>query len=201
MPCGALRSRELAESLPEADAVLGFDDYADVADRLRTILAGERHHGSSRHVIGAPCCHWHLPRGPRLQRRSRFLGMGARPVPVRARPVARAVYRRRLDRRAVGAAEDRFRVVTGAARSARFRHSVARTSHAPAAEIVAEAAWLVEQGVREVFLRQRKLLQLRQGSWRHPVARAAARPTWPTIDGLSLGPACLICSRPRCGRA
>jgi len=32
--------RELAESLPEADAVLGFDDYGDIAGRLRTILDG-----------------------------------------------------------------------------------------------------------------------------------------------------------------
>src|SRR4051812_40109383 len=35
---------QLADSLPEADAVLGFDDYPDVADKLRRILAGERHH-------------------------------------------------------------------------------------------------------------------------------------------------------------
>lgn len=35
---------QLAESLPEADAVLGFDDYPDIADRLRSILAGEAHH-------------------------------------------------------------------------------------------------------------------------------------------------------------
>src|SRR5690242_11780662 len=34
---------ELAESLPEADAVLGFDDYPDIAARLRGILAGESH--------------------------------------------------------------------------------------------------------------------------------------------------------------
>src|SRR3954447_23115310 len=33
---------ELATSLPEADAVLGFDDYPDIADRLRGILAGDR---------------------------------------------------------------------------------------------------------------------------------------------------------------
>src|SRR6187401_3302456 len=34
---------ELASSLPEADAVLGFDDYPDIAERLTSILAGERH--------------------------------------------------------------------------------------------------------------------------------------------------------------
>ena len=35
---------ELATSLPEADAVLGFDDYPDIAGRLRSILAGETQH-------------------------------------------------------------------------------------------------------------------------------------------------------------
>src|SRR5262245_37205962 len=35
--------RELAEALPEADGVLGFDDYADISDRLSTILAGGVH--------------------------------------------------------------------------------------------------------------------------------------------------------------
>jgi ribosomal protein S12 methylthiotransferase RimO len=35
--------RELAEALPEADGVLGFDDYADISDRLRTILSGGVH--------------------------------------------------------------------------------------------------------------------------------------------------------------
>ena len=34
--------KELAESLPEAQAVLGFDDYADIAARLDGVLAGER---------------------------------------------------------------------------------------------------------------------------------------------------------------
>src|SRR5512139_1622988 len=32
--------KDLAESLPEADAVLGFDDYPDIAGRLRSIFAG-----------------------------------------------------------------------------------------------------------------------------------------------------------------
>ncbi|MFN8171089.1 MAG: hypothetical protein U0R65_04395 [Candidatus Nanopelagicales bacterium] len=34
--------RDLADELPEADAVLGFDDYPDIADRLRRIVQGER---------------------------------------------------------------------------------------------------------------------------------------------------------------
>ncbi|MER8000997.1 30S ribosomal protein S12 methylthiotransferase RimO [Streptomyces sp. NPDC095613] len=35
--------KDLAEALPEADGVLGFDDYADISDRLRTILSGGVH--------------------------------------------------------------------------------------------------------------------------------------------------------------
>src|SRR3954452_10659704 len=35
---------ELATSLPEADAVRGFDDYPDIAGKLRSILAGEKQH-------------------------------------------------------------------------------------------------------------------------------------------------------------
>src|SRR4249920_1857190 len=31
---------QLAEALPEADAVLGFDDYAEMGERLRSILGG-----------------------------------------------------------------------------------------------------------------------------------------------------------------
>ncbi len=35
--------KELAQALPEADGVLGFDDYADISDRLNTILSGGVH--------------------------------------------------------------------------------------------------------------------------------------------------------------
>ncbi|MDT0305593.1 MiaB/RimO family radical SAM methylthiotransferase [Streptomyces sp. DSM 44917] len=35
--------KELADALPEADAVLGFDDYADISARLGTILSGGVH--------------------------------------------------------------------------------------------------------------------------------------------------------------
>jgi ribosomal protein S12 methylthiotransferase RimO len=34
--------QQLAEALPEADAVLGFDDYQDISSRLTAILHGER---------------------------------------------------------------------------------------------------------------------------------------------------------------
>ncbi|MDX3000337.1 radical SAM protein [Kribbella solani] len=34
---------QLAEALPETDAVLSFDDYTDISDRLRSILAGTKH--------------------------------------------------------------------------------------------------------------------------------------------------------------
>src|SRR5215210_2046063 len=36
--------KDLAETPPEADAVLGFDDYPDIAAKLRAIVAGETHH-------------------------------------------------------------------------------------------------------------------------------------------------------------
>ncbi|WP_329498412.1 30S ribosomal protein S12 methylthiotransferase RimO [Kitasatospora herbaricolor] len=35
--------KELADALPEADAVLGFDDYANITERLQTILSGGHH--------------------------------------------------------------------------------------------------------------------------------------------------------------
>lgn len=48
--CMAQRyGRELADALPEADAVLGFDAYPDVADRLRSIMAGGRHQAHRPH--------------------------------------------------------------------------------------------------------------------------------------------------------
>jgi len=34
---------QLAEALPETDAVLSFDDYADISNKLRSILAGTKH--------------------------------------------------------------------------------------------------------------------------------------------------------------
>lgn len=35
--------KELAEALPEADAILGFDDYQDISARLQSIVSGNAH--------------------------------------------------------------------------------------------------------------------------------------------------------------
>jgi tRNA A37 methylthiotransferase MiaB len=46
--------KQLADELPEADAVLGFDSYQDIGDRLRTILGGghvEAHIPSDRRLL------------------------------------------------------------------------------------------------------------------------------------------------------
>jgi ribosomal protein S12 methylthiotransferase len=141
---------ELAAAMPEADAVLGFDDYADIADRLRGILAGERHQA-------------HLPRDrrtllplapaarPAVADTATIPGHGA----VRSRPVGPAsgprVFRRRLD----GGPSAPVKIASGCDRRCTFcaipTFRGAYVSRQPA-EILAEAAWLVEQGVREVLL-------------------------------------------------
>jgi len=141
---------ELAEALPEADAVLGFDDYADVADRLRVILAGQRHQA-------------HMPRDRRsllpLAPAARPAAASAATIPghgsVRLGSVGPAsgprVFRRRLD----GGPSAPLKIASGCDRRCTFcaipAFRGAYVSRQPA-EIMAEAAWLVEQGVREVFL-------------------------------------------------
>lgn len=69
--------KELAEALPEADGVLGFDDYADISDRLQTILNGGIH-ASHTPVTGASCCRSAPPSGRARARRW--------PFPATARP-------------------------------------------------------------------------------------------------------------------
>ena len=58
---------QLAAALPEADAVLGFDDYADISARLGSILDGER--ARAAHAAGPP--HAAAARPGRPQRRPR----------------------------------------------------------------------------------------------------------------------------------
>ncbi len=124
---------ELADSLPEADAVLGFDDYPDIAGRLRSILAGE-------------ALHPHTP-----QDRRKLL-----PISPADRGSAAAYQpghgeRRRLDAGPVAP----LKLASGCDRRCTFcaipafRGSF--VSRRPS-DVLAEAHWLADQGARELFL-------------------------------------------------
>ncbi|MGC3956107.1 MAG: 30S ribosomal protein S12 methylthiotransferase RimO [Propionicimonas sp.] len=136
---------DLARELPEADAVLGFDDYADIAGRLRSILDG----------------HAHTPHQPRDRRSLLPITPVARPsaatrvaVPGHAGTVPASgppVLRRRLD----GGPTAPLKIASGCDRRCAFCAIPSfRGSYLsrPIDEIVAEARWLVEDGVREVVL-------------------------------------------------
>ncbi|MDX6324493.1 MAG: ribosomal protein methylthiotransferase [Nocardioidaceae bacterium] len=144
---------QLAESLPEADAVLGFDDYPDVADKLRRILDGESHHAHTPHDRRLL-----LPVTPadRDAERAGVVVPGhtiaAPDLPVGVAPSSgpRAV-RRRLD----GGPMAPLKLASGCDRRCSFcaipsfRGSF--VSRRPA-DVLAEARWLAEQDVKELFL-------------------------------------------------
>jgi ribosomal protein S12 methylthiotransferase RimO len=136
---------ELAASLPEADAVLGFDHYSNLGERLDDVVAGrtvESHTPKDRRLL--------LPISP-VQRPAAaevlaipghgwvpdISGVGNRRRRLDDRPVAPLKLASGCDRRCAFCAIPSFR---GA--------FVSR----PATEILAEAAWLAEQGVRELVL-------------------------------------------------
>lgn len=136
---------ELAASLPEADAVLGFDDYPDIGERLRAIVAGEQH----------------VPHAPRDRRR--LLPIAPADRPAAATPIpghgdgqeptgwAPPILRRRLD----GSPVAPVKLASGCDRRCAFcaipsfRGSF--VSRSPV-EVLAETQWLAEEGVREVVL-------------------------------------------------
>jgi ribosomal protein S12 methylthiotransferase len=143
--------KDLAESLPEADAVLGFDDYPDIAAKLQSILAGERHHPHTpqdRRRL--------LPISPAARDASTVVVPGhtiaAPDLPLGAGPGSgpRAV-RRRLD----GGPMAPLKLASGCDRRCSFcaipsfRGSF--VSRRPG-DVVGEARWLAEQGVKELFL-------------------------------------------------
>ncbi|HEU4512759.1 MAG TPA: 30S ribosomal protein S12 methylthiotransferase RimO [Nocardioidaceae bacterium] len=145
--------KDLAESLPEADAVLGFDDYPDIAGRLRSILAGEQHHPhtpSDRRKL--------LPISPSDRGASSASvvlpghTISAPDLPSDATPAAgpRAV-RRRLD----GGPMAPLKLASGCDRRCAFcaipsfRGSF--VSRRPS-DVLGEARWLADQGVKELFL-------------------------------------------------
>lgn len=141
---------ELAEELPEADAVLGFDDYPDIADRLRTVMAGgtiTAHVPRDRRTLlplapvdrpGSPV---HVPGHAPAARSARDDGGLAGAPWIRRRlsvgPVAALKIASGCDRRCSFCAIPSFR-----------GSFVSR----PRGELVAEARWLAGQGVRELVL-------------------------------------------------
>jgi ribosomal protein S12 methylthiotransferase len=139
---------DLAESLPEADAVLGFDDYPDIAERLRAILAGERHAAhtpSDRRRL--------LPISPVERSASDVVvpGHGLDTIGTGAPATGPRTVRRRLE----GGPMAPLKLASGCDRRCAFcaipsfRGSF--VSRRPS-DVVAEARWLAERGVRELFL-------------------------------------------------
>lgn len=136
--------KELAEALPEADAILGFDDYKDISAKLQSILAGNSHIS-------------HTP-----QDRRALL-----PISPVERATVRAEIRDAEHTSTVGAGGSLFRkrlgnapwaplkIASGCDRRCAFcaipyfRGSFVSR---PAAEVLEEAGWLANHGVSELFL-------------------------------------------------
>ena len=136
--------KELAEALPEADAILGFDDYKDISAKLQSILAGNSHIS-------------HTP-----QDRRALL-----PISPVERATVRAEVKNAEHTSAVGAGGSLFRkrlgnapwaplkIASGCDRRCSFcaipyfRGSFVSR---PPAEVLEEAGWLANHGVSELFL-------------------------------------------------
>ena len=122
---------ELAQALPEADAILGFDDYKDISARLQSIVAGQSHTA-------------HVPRDRRAL------------LPIA--PIDRADVQevQEFSRKRLGVAPwAPLKIASGCDRRCSFcaipyfRGSF--ISRKPT-EILKEARWLAENGVSELFL-------------------------------------------------
>jgi len=133
--------RDLAKSLPEADAVLGFDHYPDISARLSAVLAGERvdaHAPRDRRTL--------LPLAPAARRTPGAVVVDSH-TPAHLRPV----LRRRLT---TGPAAP-LKLASGCDRRCSFcaipSFRGAFVSRTPD-ELLAEAHWLAGEGVRELVL-------------------------------------------------
>ena len=148
--------KELAESLPEADGVLGFDDYADISDRLQTILNGGIHASHTprdRRKL--------LPLSPADRQGAGGVALpghgdiapAPEDLPAGVAPASgpRAPLRRRLDSSPVAS----VKLASGCDRRCSFcaipsfRGSF--ISRRPS-DVLVETRWLAEQGVKEVML-------------------------------------------------
>ena len=136
--------KTLAADLPEADAVIGFDGYASIAETLDRVVAGDRvpsHQPQDRRKL--------LPLAPieRAQHLESSVDVG---IPGHAGGPQR-VLRRRLD----GGPVAPLKLASGCDRRCSFcaipSFRGAYISRHPD-DILAEAEWLAGHGVRELFL-------------------------------------------------
>nr|WP_198587016.1 30S ribosomal protein S12 methylthiotransferase RimO [Glycomyces xiaoerkulensis] len=144
---------ELADSLPEADAVLGFDHYPDMAARLDDVLSGrelDSHRPTDRRRL--------LPLTPADRQSAAAVVPGhsradqaAAAADTAGAPAHLAVTRKRLSTGPVA----NLKIASGCDRRCSFcaipsfRGSfVSRTPE----EVLAEAAWLAADGVKELNL-------------------------------------------------
>ncbi|WP_055549942.1 30S ribosomal protein S12 methylthiotransferase RimO [Streptomyces sp. NBRC 110028] len=147
--------KELAEALPEADGVLGFDDYTDISGRLQTILSGGIHASHTprdRRKL--------LPISPAERQDSSAVALPGHAqdtppedLPAGVAPASgpRAPLRRRLGNSPVAS----VKLASGCDRRCSFcaipsfRGSF--ISRRPS-DVLGETRWLAEQGVKEVML-------------------------------------------------
>ncbi|MCE0485337.1 30S ribosomal protein S12 methylthiotransferase RimO [Ornithinimicrobium sediminis] len=141
---------QLAEQLPEADAVLGFDSYTEMSTHLQAVLDG---HSPASHVPRDR--RTLLPVAPAARHTTSasvsLPGHQQAPLAEVAPASGPPVVRARLDGRPWAP----LKLASGCDRRCAFcaipmfRGSfVSRRPH----EVLAEARWLAERGVREVFL-------------------------------------------------
>ncbi len=136
--------KELAEALPEADAILGFDDYQDISAKLQSILAGNSHISHTPQDRRAllpisPVSRAEVRREVRDAEHTSNLGAGG------------SLFRKRLG----NAPWAPLKIASGCDRRCSFcaipyfRGSFVSR---PADEILEEASWLAQHGVSELFL-------------------------------------------------
>ncbi|MFF2927801.1 30S ribosomal protein S12 methylthiotransferase RimO [Streptomyces celluloflavus] len=147
--------KELAQALPEADGVLGFDDYSDISDRLQTILNGGIHASHTprdRRKL--------LPISPAERQGAADVALPGHAqdtppedLPEGVAPASgpRAPLRRRLGSNPVAS----VKLASGCDRRCSFcaipsfRGSF--ISRRPA-DVLGETRWLADQGVKEIML-------------------------------------------------
>jgi MiaB/RimO family radical SAM methylthiotransferase len=141
--------KELAEALPEADAILGFDDYKDISAKLQSILAGNSHISHTPQDRRAL-----LPISPvdRATVRAEVKSTEVRNAEhTSAVGAGGSLFRKRLG----NAPWAPLKIASGCDRRCSFcaipyfRGSFVSR---PAAEILEEAGWLANHGVSELFL-------------------------------------------------